>query len=542
MTQLNYRPPTPISTQGTTARRERIRVTGGRILSGVAALVVLAWPGAGVAQAASATTTFDSPGVHQFTVPPGVRRVTVVAVGAAGGSCGGGQVRGGEGAAVTVTLPVSPDEHLVAGVGAPGAPCGPGSGTGSGGGAGGTGGGGNGGGGNAGTSGGAGGGGASLLGVASPSPAFGGLLVVAGAGGGASCCFVHFSLGGDSGSAAVGNQGGAQGTLTAGGAGGNSGVRGATSDSIGGSGSFGLGGAGAGGGSCFTGRASSGGGGGGGGYYGGGGAGYCEFDTSGSGGGGGSSFISSAATIILPPTLTDAPAGVSITYPAPTADVSAKAISFGSQAPGTAGPEKLLTVTNRGSAPLLISGVLLGGSGPDDFLVNDRCQQPLDAGSRCEIALRFDPQSPGERSATVKLLTNVARPPTLVELTGTGGTASTRVEHRGSRIELATCKQITDAVVRVSGTGPEASPAPEACAGRLVSGAVDFSPGGSSVLAALARHGAVYATGVSVPTADGGYELVLRDRLALTPASYSLTLRHRHARRWVTRRLSVVFR
>ncbi|MBV9801445.1 MAG: hypothetical protein JO039_25620 [Solirubrobacterales bacterium] len=139
-------------------------------------------------------------------------------------------------------------------------------------------------------------------------------------------------------------------------------------------------------------------------------------------------------------------------------------------------------------------------------------------------------------------MTNVARPPTMMALTGTGGTSSTRAERRRTRIELVTCKPITGRVLRFTGTGRAAPAEPVACAGRLVSGAVDFSPGGSSVLAVLARHGAVCATGVSMSTPEGGYELVLRDRLALTPATYTLTLRQRHVRRWVTGRLSVVFR
>ena len=76
---------------------------------------------------------------------------------------------------------------------------------------------------------------------------------------------------------------------------------------------------------------------------------------------------------------------MTITYPAPTADESATALSFGTQAQGTASASQTLTATNNGSAPLIVSGVLVGGSDPGDYLVDDQCRQQVAPGSSARV-------------------------------------------------------------------------------------------------------------------------------------------------------------
>ena len=120
-----------------------------------------------------------------------------------------------------------------------------------------------------------------------------------------------------------------------------------------------------------------------------------------------------------------APAGeaaqVTITYAAPAAKESTSTLSFGTQPQGTVGAEQILTVTNDGSAPLVISGAVLGGTDPGDFLIGDRCQQAVGAGASCQVGVRFAPQKGGQRSASLTLLTNASSTPTAVALSGTGG-------------------------------------------------------------------------------------------------------------------------
>jgi len=355
------------------------------------------------------TATFTDPGQHSFTVPAGVTRVTVTAVGGRGGSgCFGWD--GGRGAALTATLPVSPGEVLAVGVGAAGADCTLAQVTGGGGG------------GYSDDSRFAGGGGGASAVTAPVVPGFTSVLLVAGGGGGSGALEdAGTGAGGDAGSSGgdgpSGAHGGQAGSATAGGAGGASD---APNNGPGFAGTAGQGGNG--GGDSFTPN------GGGGGYFGGGGGGGGYFDGSG-GGGGGSSYASPIDSNVQGPTPTFTQSEVSIAYAAPTADLAGPGLSGGAYAfPGTqplatAGKAEVFTLTNNGSAPLQVSGVVVGGANPDDYLVDNRCQDPVAASgsNACQIGVRFAPQAQGPRTATLTIDSNSVNGPDTVALSGTGG-------------------------------------------------------------------------------------------------------------------------
>jgi hypothetical protein len=216
-----------------------------------------------------------------------------------------------------------------------------------------------------------------------------------------------------------------------------------------------------------TSAASSAGGGGGGGYYGGGGGGGSTPGLVGGGGGGGSSFVIPSATGVSGPTATSSSPVVSITYPVPTAAVGPSTLSFGTEPQGVASAEQSLTVSNNGSAPLVVSGVLLGDANHGDYQVDDGCQQPVAAGSSCQIGVRFAPQAAGASTASLTVLSNAQSTPAPVSLSGTGGSlpqgpAGTQgpvgpqgpVGQQGpagtqgpsGKVELVTCKTVTKTV------------------------------------------------------------------------------------------------
>ena len=375
-----------------------------------------------------------------------------------------------------------------------------------------------------------------MLATGSPTPSFDSLLLVAGAGGGSggseNC---EGGDGGNAGSAGgagmvtdggcgVQGSGGGPGTSTAGG------TAGSGSGTPGPDGSFGIGGSG--------GNGPSAGGGGGGGYYGGGGGGAGD---GAGGGGGGSSFVEPGATNVTEPTLTSVAPMVSITYDVPTAHESAASLSFGNQPQGTAGTEQTFSVTNNGSAPLIVSGLVLGGSDPGDYLVDDGCQLQVAPGSSCNVGVRFGPQAQGASSATLTLLTNAATAPPAVSLSGRGGPlpqgpagqqGATGAQGPAGQVELITCKTVTK---KVKGHSRKV----QRCTGKLVSGTVKFTTTGAVVHATLSRRGVVYASGASVPVAGVGALLVLNDTRHLPRGSYLLTLRSRHGHRWVTDRVHI---
>lgn len=309
------------------------RALGASVVAVLAGLAPLAVPGAALADT-TATTTFTTPGEYSFTVPAGLSSISVTAVGGAGGSCVFGWA-GGEAASVSGTVPVSGGEQLSITVAGPGSNC-----AGDGPEAGGIGGGGTGGSGADGGGAGAGGGGASIV----KPQIFPAALIVAGGGGGAALG----SAGGTAGAAGQSGSstGGGAGTATAGGAGGVDG----TGNANGAAGGPFVGGAGGGGSNAAQG------GGGGAGLFGGGG-GSQTLPGLPVGGGGGSSFLVADATDASGPTVTTAPASVTITYATATADLSASALSFGSEPQGSLSTEQAVTVSNNGSAPLIVSGV-----------------------------------------------------------------------------------------------------------------------------------------------------------------------------------------
>ena len=525
----------------------------GRALLVACAAAACAGPGAGTAAAAvTATETFTTPGHSGFTVPAGVTSITVTAIGAAGGSIifGGCIGAGGQGAQVTATMTVAPGEELrvgvggVGGAGACGQPVG---------GAGGVGGGGRGGDvgtGNGGAAPGAGGGGASLVGRPAVSPGFNPLLVVAGGGGGAGG--FH---GGDGGAAGASGEagsngaiGGGPGTATAGGGGGVSVNCGDTTSGT--NGEFGRGGA---GGTSFPADPFNdpggvGGGGGGGGWFGGGGGGATCLLNSGAGGGGGSSFVAEG---VLTATPTAAPARVSITYAAPTADLSGQTISFAATQPlGVVSPEQQVTLTNNGDAPLLVTRAALSGANPGDYVVQNRCQAPVSPAGSCVLAVRFAPQAAGPRAASLTLQTNAATQPPPVTLSGTGGAlpegpagpqgdtgavgatgvggapgAAGAIGPQGLAGKNGVVRLVTCRTVRRNGRRRKR------CTTKNVSGPVTLT---TPARAVIARRGVVYATGSAV-RAGNGWRLMVTGRRTIAPGRYTLALRARG----VTRRTRI---
>lgn len=471
----------------------------------VVAGLLWGWSGPVMARAASMTVAYRSPGRHYFTVPANVTSVTVVVIGAPGGSCPAAPAVGGMGAAVTASFPVYPDDVLLAQVGSAGGDCGSPSSS-----SGGAPGGGNGG---SGRPSGAGGGGLSLVQLSSsrhPLPPNSDTVLAGGGGGAANFAFNASARanGGNAGRTGTdgGNAGGRGGTMTAGGEG-----------SGGQSGEHFVGGAGA---TSLTRCPSNpGGGGGGAGYYGGGGGDGCAT----SGGGGGSSYVDPAATLLYGPYATRMPTspGVSITFSAPATDVSSSALQFG----GLGAPRgvQVVRVTNYGSQRLIVSGALVSGRDASDFQVDLECQRPLARGASCVVRVRFVGRGAGSQSATLTLLTGAPTPVAAVRLTGSAsGPAPPPARASAHRVALIWC------------AGRE-------CAARVVSGIATFTAVGSRVPAQLWRGRVLYASGARVITRSSG-ELVVNQRLPLTPGAYTLRLRWRQTGRWRTVAATIVVR
>jgi len=119
---------------------------------------------------------------------------------------------------------------------------------------------------------------------------------------------------------------------------------------------------------------------------------------------------------------------------------------FGTQAVDSKSPPHLFTITNAGTAPLDFDRVSLGGSELDQFVISgDGCTgASLLPGEECEVRVRFDPDSPGAKQATLRVSGDA---PTVVgTLSGTGWAGS---------------GPLTSAVIGTPASGPGDQAAPQ---------------------------------------------------------------------------------
>jgi hypothetical protein len=105
----------------------------------------------------------------------------------------------------------------------------------------------------------------------------------------------------------------------------------------------------------------------------------------------------------------------------PQAALSATTLAFGSQSVGS-GSEQAVTLTNAGSAPLIIGQVDVSGANTSDFAkAADGCTgSVLRAGESCSVSVRFAPRAAGSRNASLTFSDNAGDSPQSVLLTGSG--------------------------------------------------------------------------------------------------------------------------
>jgi hypothetical protein len=97
---------------------------------------------------------------------------------------------------------------------------------------------------------------------------------------------------------------------------------------------------------------------------------------------------------------------------------------FGVQAAGSRSAPHVFTVTNSGTAQLGFDRVSLGGSELDQFVISgDDCSGALlNPGEKCEVRVRFAPDSPGAKAATLRVSGDA--PTVVATLSGTGAATS----------------------------------------------------------------------------------------------------------------------
>jgi methionine-rich copper-binding protein CopC len=95
-------------------------------------------------------------------------------------------------------------------------------------------------------------------------------------------------------------------------------------------------------------------------------------------------------------------------------------VNFGTQPVGTRSLPKRITLTNKGSVTVNISGIAITGTDAGDFAETNTCGKTVAAGASCFIKVTFKPLVKGKRTADVSVYDNGGGSPQEVSLVGTG--------------------------------------------------------------------------------------------------------------------------
>lgn len=139
--------------------------------------------------------------------------------------------------------------------------------------------------------------------------------------------------------------------------------------------------------------------------------------------------------------------------PQPAMTTAPSSLTFGNIEVGQASAPQALTVSNTGSANLVVSSTTVTSGATDFVVVSNGCGTVAPSGS-CQITVRFQPQAGGGRTGTLTLLSNAPDSPRNVPLSGTGTTAGVQLTPSSLSFGSVTTGQTsTSQSVTVQNTG-----------------------------------------------------------------------------------------
>ena len=103
-----------------------------------------------------------------------------------------------------------------------------------------------------------------------------------------------------------------------------------------------------------------------------------------------------------------------------TASLSASSLSYGIAEVGTTTAAQQVTLTNTGTAALVIGSITVTGPNASAFAIGNNCGTSVAVGASCIIHATFAPVSEGGMTATITINDGVSGSPQTVALTGTG--------------------------------------------------------------------------------------------------------------------------
>jgi hypothetical protein len=114
---------------------------------------------------------------------------------------------------------------------------------------------------------------------------------------------------------------------------------------------------------------------------------------------------------------------VSLLQQSPTAVVAPSTLNFGTVVLNTHSAGRPVTITNNGTAALLISSITITGNQAPNFSQSNTCGASLSVGASCTVTVTFTPINIGNQSAKLSIADNASGSPQQVTLMGIGTVA-----------------------------------------------------------------------------------------------------------------------
>ena len=114
--------------------------------------------------------------------------------------------------------------------------------------------------------------------------------------------------------------------------------------------------------------------------------------------------------------------------PAPVLTLSSSSVNFATQSAGSASAARTVTLTNTGTAPLLLSSVALSGGGANLFTESSTCPGTIPVGASCSILAVFSPLVAGSYAASISVASNASGSPQAVALSGIATPAALSID------------------------------------------------------------------------------------------------------------------
>jgi sugar lactone lactonase YvrE len=147
---------------------------------------------------------------------------------------------------------------------------------------------------------------------------------------------------------------------------------------------------------------------------------------------------------------------IALSGAAPAATISATMLAFGPQQVQMASAQQQVTLTNTGSAALIITNIAVAGTNSSAFVFPNPCGGSLAPGANCAITGHFTPAGAGPMTASLIISDNDAGSPHTVALNGVGVYPVT-VAVTPSAFNVTTAQTLT-VTVAVGGQSGEPTP------------------------------------------------------------------------------------